>query len=271
MPGGWTSTGDAFLRRLRVLMSRREISPEELAGAAAVVIDVLAATTTLLTILENGASRVFPARNLEEATAVADRLDGTRSIRGGEQGGERIPGYDLGPLPGEYPPEVVAGRDVIFVTTNGTRAIAGAATADEVLVGCLRNAPAVARYLEESGSESVYVICAGSKGRFNVEDFLGAASMLSRMDVSNWYLNDAARLALEFADLHKGNTRRILESGRVGRWFVENERVETLDFFGEVGASELVPNVRDGQLHRMDKAKTSGHGVQASAKPEPDA
>jgi len=251
-------------------MSRREISPEELAGATAVVIDVLAATTTLLTILENGASRVFPARSLEEAEAVGDRLDASWVVRGGEQGGDNIPGYDLGPLPEEYPPEIVAGKDVIFVTTNGTRAIAAADSADEVLLGCLRNAPAVARYLEGSRSESVYVICAGSKGRFNVEDFLGAASILSRMDVSDWYLNDAARLALEFADLHMGNTRRVLESGRVGRWFVENERIETLDFFGEIGASELVPNVRDGQLHRTDKAKTSGHGFQASAKPEPE-
>nr|MBA2345101.1 2-phosphosulfolactate phosphatase [Rubrobacter sp.] len=158
----------------------------------------------------------------------------------------------------------VAGKDVIFVTTNGTRAIAAADSADEVLLGCLRNAPAVARYLEESGSESVYVICAGSKGRFNVEDFLGAASILSRMDVSDWYLNDAARLALEFADLHKGNTRRVLEGGRVGRWFVENKPVETLDFFADVGASELVPKVVDGRLRRTDQA-------QAPASPDLDA
>ena len=61
------------------------------------------------------------------------------------------------------------------MTTNGTRAIADAAPADRVLLGCLRNAPAVARELEESGTDSVYLVCAGSAGRFTVEDFLGAA------------------------------------------------------------------------------------------------
>ena len=227
-------------------MSRREISPEELYGATAVVIDVLAATTTLLTIMENGARRVFPARSLEEAEDIAGRLGGTKPIRGGEQGGKSIPGYDFGPLPKEYPPEAVAGKDVIFVTTNGTRAIAGAASADEVLIGCLRNAPAVARYLEVSGTESVYLICAGSKGRFNVEDFLGAATILSHMDLDGWRLDDAARMAFEFADRHRENTRQVLEGGRVGRWFVENGLTEMLDFFGEVGASKLVPKVRDG-------------------------
>lgn len=240
-----------YSKRLRILMSQREILPEELAGATAVVIDVLAATTTLLAILENGASHVFPVRSLEDAEAIAKRLDGTRPIRGGEQGGDRITGYDFGPLPQEYPPDVVAGRDVILVTSNGTRAIAGAASADEVLVGCLRNAPAVARYLEESGTESVYLICAGSKGRFNVEDFLGAATILSHMDGSGWRVDDAARLALEFADRHRGEIRQVLAGGRVGRWFVKNGYMEMLDFFADVGASDLVPEVRDGRLRRV--------------------
>lgn len=242
-------------------MSRREISPDELAGATAVVIDVLAATTTLLTILENGASRVFPALSPEEAAAVAGRLDGARPIRGGEQGGKHIPGYDLGPLPEEYPPEAVSGRDVIFVTTNGTRAVAGAASADRVLLGCLRNAPAVAHHLESSGADSVYLICAGSKGRFNVEDFLGAATIISHMDLKGWRLDDAAELALDFAHRHRGRTRRMLEGGRVGRWFVENGLTRTLDFFGDVGASELVPEVRDGRLCRVDNVETSGSGL----------
>ena len=236
-------------------MSRREISPEDLAGTTAVIIDVLAATTTLLTIMENGAGRVYPARSLEDAESISGKLDGTRPIRGGEQGGDHIPGYDLGPLPQEYPPEVVSGRDVILVTSNGTRAIAGAASAEEVLVGCLRNAPAVARYLGESGTQSVYLICAGTRGRFNVEDFLGAATILSRMNADAWRLDDAAHLALEFAHHHRGEIRQVLASGRVGRWFVENDLMQTLDFFAEVGASDLVPEVKDGRLRRTDSVE----------------
>src|SRR5215212_2718899 len=175
-----------FLKRLRVLLTREEVVPESLPGATAVVIDVFMATTTLLTILENGAKGVYPVASLREADEVAAKLDPARVLRGGEQDAARIEGYDHGPFPEEYAPEVVENRDVIFVTTNGTRAIADAAPADTVLLGTLRNAPAVARYLEESGTDSVYFVCAGSAGRFTVEDFLGAAKILSYMDVEGW-------------------------------------------------------------------------------------
>ncbi len=52
------------MKRLRVLMTRQEIVPDRLAGAAAVVVDVFLATTTLLTMLEFvadvGASDLVP-------------------------------------------------------------------------------------------------------------------------------------------------------------------------------------------------------------------
>ena len=166
------------MKRLRVLMTREEIVPERLAGATAVVVDVFLATTTLLTILENGARQVFPVASLQEAESARERLDASSVLRGGEQDAARIAGYDHGPFPEEYPPETVADKDVVFVTTNGTRAIADAAPAERVLLGCLRNAPAVARYLEDSRTDSVYLVCAGSAGRFAVEDCLGAATVL---------------------------------------------------------------------------------------------
>ena len=64
------------MKRLRVLMTRQEIVPERLAGATAVVIDVFMATTTLLTILENGARDVYPVADLEEAEAEGQTFCG---------------------------------------------------------------------------------------------------------------------------------------------------------------------------------------------------
>jgi 2-phosphosulfolactate phosphatase len=229
-------------------MTREEIVPERLAGATAVVVDVFLATTTLLTILENGARRVFPVASLEEAEEVGAKLDASGVLRGGEQDAARIEGYDHGPFPDEYPPERVADRDVIFVTTNGTRAIADAAPAGRVLLGCLRNAPAVARYLEGSGADSVYLICAGSAGRFTIEDFLGAATVLSHMNTGGWRLNDGAWMALDFMNRYRNRELEVLKQSRAGRWFFEHDRVDAFEFVGEVGPSELVPEVKDGQL-----------------------
>ena len=233
-------------------MTRQEIEPEKLSDATVVVIDVFLATTTLLTILENGARSVLPVASLAEAEEVGEALERSRLLRGGEQDAEKIEGYDLGPFPEEYTSEVVGGKDVIFVTTNGTRAISSAGPAKELLIGCIRNAPAVARYLEASGTESVYVVCAGSAGRFTLEDFLGASAILSRLNgdgyLDDWRLNDAAWLALEFAERYEGRVKVALKRGRAGRWFLENDMAKEFEFVGDVGASELVPEVVEGRL-----------------------
>ncbi len=228
-------------------MTRQEIVPERLAGATVVVLDVFMATTTLLAILENGARDVYPAEGLEEAEGIREKLGPGNVLRGGEQDAARIEGYDHGPFPEEYAPEVVRDKDVVFVTTNGTRAIADAAPADRVLLGCLRNAPAVARELEASGTDSVYLVCAGSAGRFTVEDFLGAATIVSHMDVSGWRPNDAAWLAMDFMQRHGDDTHGVLKESRAGRWFAENDRMDAFRFVADVGASGLVPEVVDGK------------------------
>ena len=247
----------SFVKRLRVLMNRQEVVPERLAGATAVVVDVFLATTTLLTILENGARQVFPVASLEEAEEVRKRLDASNILRGGEQDAARIEGYDHGPFPDEYPPEAVAEKDVIFVTTNGTRAIADAAPAERVLLGCLRNAPAVATHLEASGTESIYLICAGSGGRFTVEDFLGAATVLSDIDTEGWHLNDGAWMALDFMRRYQEREGEALRQCRAGRWFFEHDRVDAFEFVGDVGASDLVPEVVGGRLRHADEPESS--------------
>jgi len=234
-------------------MTRQEVVPERLSGATAVVFDVFMATTTLLTILENGARGVYPVASLEEADQVKEKLDTGSLLRGGEQDAARIEGYDLGPFPEEYARGVVREKDVIFVTTNGTRAIADAAPADTVLLGTLRNAGAVAHHLEASGTDSIYLICAGAGGRFNLEDFLGAATLLSYMDLDGFELNDGAKLALDSAARHGENVYETLKQSRAGRWFVDNDRMDVFDFVADVGASRLVPEVIGGRLRRADE------------------
>ncbi len=241
------------MKRLRVLMTRQEILPERLPGSTVVVFDVFMATTTLLTILENGARNVYPVASLEEADEVRAKLDPESVLRGGEQGAARIDGYDCGPFPEEYAPEVVRDKDVIFVTTNGTRALSDASTADRVLAGCLRNAPAVARHLEESATDSIYLVCAGSAGRFTVEDFLGASAVISHLDLTDWHLNDGAWMARDFAQRYSGNEREALKQSRAGRWFSENDQREAFDFVSEVGASDVVPEIMGGRLQPVKK------------------
>jgi 2-phosphosulfolactate phosphatase len=245
------------VKRLRVMMTRREIVPERLPGSVAVVLDVILATTTLVTIFENGARKVFVAGSVEESERICASLDPSTLIRGGEQGGFMVENFDLGPLPEEYPPEVVSGKDVVFVTTNGTRALAASSEADKVLVGSMRNAPAIGKYLDSIDTETAYLICAGSRGHFGFEDFAGAAEIIAHMNLENWSLEDSALLALDFAERHGENPLEAVSRGRAGRWFTESYE-EALRYAADVGASEVVPELKDDSLRMVEEDVKSG-------------
>ncbi|MDI3328027.1 MAG: 2-phosphosulfolactate phosphatase [Alicyclobacillaceae bacterium] len=235
-------------RKVYVWTMKEQIDPHRLSGASAVVMDVLLATTTMITLMERGASAVFPVSSLEEARSLKRKWSSPQVITGGEEEGRPVPEFDFGPCPDEYSPEQVRGKHVIFLTTNGTRAVRRAEAAEDLLLASLRNVPAVADYLERRGREAVYLICAGSKGRMSLEDFLCAGLIASRLDPQGWVLDDAAAVAKEFAAAQEGRVLDCLVQGRVGKWFCENGRRDLLDFVAAVGASEAVVRVESGRL-----------------------
>lgn len=245
---------DAMSGRISVLVTKEEIQPDRLEGTTTVVVDVFMATSTLLTILENGARRVFPVGDMKAVEARSRELDPERILRGGEQMARRVDGFDCGPYPDEYPAERVRGRDVVYVSTNGTAAIARAASASRLLVASVRNAPAVARYLERTRPEKIYIACAGSLGRLALDDLAGAACILSFMDRNGWAGNDATQLAWDLADRYDGRIPDLLRKARSGRWFFENGRRDAFDFVADVGASELVAEVREGEMVPVEEA-----------------
>jgi 2-phosphosulfolactate phosphatase len=151
------------------------------AGGIAVVIDVLRASTTIITALANGAARVRPVADVAEARRLVAAL-GPDTLLGGERGGVRIEGFDLGNSPAEYARDRVAGRSIVLTTTNGTAALAACRGAGEILVGAIVNRSAVAaavRRLAVAGDGGdVHLVCAGTDGTVTAEDVLAAGAIL---------------------------------------------------------------------------------------------
>jgi 2-phosphosulfolactate phosphatase len=155
--------------------------PGAVAGGIAVVIDVLRASTTMVTALGDGAAAVWPVAAVDDARRLAERL-GPAAVLGGERGGERIRGFDLGNSPLEYTRDRIGGRDVVITTTNGTAAIAACQAAAETLVGAIVNRQAVAAAVRRlgmlEGLTDVHLVCAGTDGEMSAEDVLGAGAIL---------------------------------------------------------------------------------------------
>jgi 2-phosphosulfolactate phosphatase len=149
------------------------------AGGIAVVIDVLRASTTIITALAHGAARVRPVLTVEEARAEAAALG---TLLGGERGGLKIEGFDLGNSPREYSRDRVGGRSIVITTTNGTAALHACSGAADVLIGAIVNRSAVAAAAHtlatKHGGCDVHLVCAGTEGAVTEEDLLAAGAIL---------------------------------------------------------------------------------------------
>lgn len=192
---------------------------EAAAGGVAVVIDVLRASTTMITALAHGADRVVPVADVDEARRMAAAL-GESAVLGGERGGVRIPGFTLGNSPLEYSVARVAGRTVVITTTNGTAAIEASRAAREIVIGAVVNrsaAAATARRL--AAGSAVHLVCAGTDGVVSGEDVLAAGAILDAASSAGPadVLDDAAREAVAFF-------RRVAAAGDLPRALVAEFR-----------------------------------------------
>jgi 2-phosphosulfolactate phosphatase len=166
------------------------IQPGELLGGVAVVLDVLRASTTIIVALANGAARVIPCGQTDEARRLGADDPAGNTLSGGERHGVKIESFDLDNSPASYARERVAGKTIAFTTTNGTAALLRTQEAARVLIGALVNRRAIVEALHADG-RPIHLVCAGTDGRVTSEDLLGAGAIAA----------DLARLGnVEFAD-----------------------------------------------------------------------
>ena len=204
------------------------IEADALNGGTAVIIDILRASSTMITALQNGATRVIPCGTTEEAFRLREQSPNESIILGGERGGVKIQGFDYGNSPAEYSTAAVAGRTVVFTTTNGTKAILKASPAATILIGAFLNRAVIAdRLLQER--RDTHLICAGTDGIVTGEDVLFAGAIVdeliandaSESEVSRrWVLNDSAVMAWSLwrkkvADVAQGGTDPADQHGAV--------------------------------------------------------
>lgn len=145
------------------------------AGWAVVVVDVIRASTTAVTAASLG-HRCYPVASVEDAHRVAALLDDP--ILAGEVEGERPHGFHIQNSPTAISRLAVrnGGRDLVLLSTSGTRLMATAMDCDMAFVASLRNTTAQVVYLAD-GTRDVAVLGAGSNGVFRKEDQLCCTSI----------------------------------------------------------------------------------------------
>ncbi len=165
-----------------------------LKGQAAVVLDVLRASTTIVNALSSGASWVQAVTGVGQAHKLSRSYPRGAVLLGGERGGVRIPGFHLGNSPLEFSPQKVRGKGIIFTTTNGTRALEQCRAASIILVAGLTNAASAARYIVKLNRDTV-LVCACQERDFSLEDGIGAGALAYKLEQRGAQLSLEAKLA----------------------------------------------------------------------------
>ena len=159
--------------------------PDDVTPEAAVVIDVLRATTTIAWALHNGAEAVEAFADLEVLRTAADAWPESTRLLLGERGGQMIAGFDLGNSPVAVIPERVAGKRLFMSTTNGTRALDRVRQVPLLVTAALPNREAVAQRLLNESPETVVIVGSGWEGTYSLEDSLAAGALTARLQELN--------------------------------------------------------------------------------------
>jgi 2-phosphosulfolactate phosphatase len=192
--------------KIHISLTARDIREDELKGRIAVVIDVLRATSVMITALANGACWVRTVASVEEALGWKSEA----VLLGGERHALRIEGFDLSNSPLEYTSEQVEGKGIVLSTTNGTLAISKCSLAEEVLVGAFLNQDAIAGYLA-ARNLPVELVCAGTNGEFSLDDFLCAGMICSTLQATGTpEFDDLGRLAMQAWETSKSDMHAAL-------------------------------------------------------------
>ena len=234
---------------VEVFLTHTTVTDDDVRGRTVVVIDVLRACSTINTALYNGARAVMPVLDMAQAGKIAANLDPDVFRLGGERNAEKIDGYHLGNSPLEYTQDVVEGRDIILNTTNGTRAIEQAKTADHLVAGSFLNVSRVASFLKDTGID-VTIVCSGHENRVSLEDTLCAGALLDRLwdgEEPN-HVSDAAHTAYSLYLYNRNSLGDTLRNANHARRLIENGHDQDVDYCFQLDRLPILPYYTDNRL-----------------------
>ena len=215
-----------------------------------VVVDVLSFTTAVSVAVERG-TKVHPFPwDGPESVAYAERVGAV--LAAGRRAATVEHPWSLSPHALRHAPAV---GDLVLPSPNGSAICAAAAsTGAQVVAACLRNGPAVSRWLLAHGYGTavrpVGVVAAGERWpdgalRPAVEDLLGAALVLDGLSGAPGGLSVEAAVVLSVLGA-VSDVPAAVRGSASGRELTVAGFAADVDVAVRVGASEVVPVLRGG-------------------------
>lgn len=238
--------------RIDLVLAPALTDEQALRDRSVVVIDVLRASTSIITALGNGAKEVIPVASVETAVRIAGNLAGDVTLLGGERHGKLIEGFHLGNSPAEYTAERVRGKTIVFSSTNGSQALVKARYAQELLVCGFVNISAMRDHLLTRDRDLV-LVCAGRDGGFSLEDTVCAGMLIDLLlhdHRDDHALTDAARAAEVLYRALGKNVLRLVKSTDHGRYLEEIGFGDDLRLCADVDVLPVIAQLEANVIRR---------------------
>ncbi|GAB3982976.1 2-phosphosulfolactate phosphatase family protein [Spirosoma terrae] len=201
------------MKQIDVCLTPDLLQLHKIENTIVVVADVFRATSCMVTAFAYGVNSIIPVATVEECRQWQER----GYLAAAERNARKVEGFELDNSPFTYMDEQIRGADVAMTTTNGTLAITKSRGAVKVLVGSFLNLDAIARFLH-SERYDVLVLCAGWKGRVNLEDTLFAGALVDRLKDNYAMAEDSAIMAWRLYVQGKDNlTSYLANSSHIRR------------------------------------------------------
>lgn len=241
--------------RLDVLLLPSELPARPRPERFSVVVDVIRATTSVVSAFQHGCRSILPVASPEEARAALPASP--EAILAGEQGGQRIPGFALGNSPREFNREAVAGRDLILTTSNGTKALRAVGAGRTVAIGAFLNRSAVGEWLIARRADAL-IVCSGYEGVFSLEDAVCAGAIVDRAAAleRDLLLGDAARACQAMWARFGSDLPRLLFETAWGRRVDGLGLGADLSVCARLDVTAVVPQMAEGRITLEPEART---------------
>lgn len=208
-----------------------------------VVVDILRATSCMTTAFAHGIESITPFAKLEDCLAMKSKGFYTT----GERDGKKVDGFDLGNSPFEYMDPSLKGKKIAFTTTNGTQAIEKSRAAKEVIIGSFLNLSSVVRHLL-FGKNNILIVCAGWKGKVNLEDTLFAGAVVDKLKDFIEPDCDAPLAAQHLYNCAKEDMAKFLSGSSHVKRLAKLNIHKDIDYCLTPDQYQVVPVLKDGVL-----------------------
>ncbi len=234
------------MRKIDVCPTPELLHLYSLENKIAVIVDVFRATSCMTTAFAHGVEKIIPVAQIEECRVLQQQ----GYLAAAERNAMKVDGFDLDNSPFSYMKPELAGQTLVMTTTNGTLAITKSRLAAQVIVGSFLNLKVITDYLLTQPHDAL-IVCAGWKGKYNLEDTLFAGSVVCSLKNDFVIEDDAALAAHMIYDAAKYNMIKFIAHSSHVRRLARLNLTRDIEFCLRENVYDVIPVLQNGALVKM--------------------